>query len=273
GAGARLTPFHVQRVYQGGVGETPADTVRRLRLARAAEQIAYGEISVTEAAISAGYGSSQAFCRAFRRSYGVAPSRLKKAGPAWLAERKPPHPEFSFVDLPARIGWGMRYSGADWDGGWSCCQIIGRAFAESLWSPATGQMFIQYRSDPMGDADGTVDADICIVGSDERLGGLGLERVVLPGGSYAMLRLPGSLRAALPGCRQILHKRLAENGLARAAGPVLRRFVNDQALTPPSEWAFELFVPVEHRRETRPDDSYAEFAEQASLQQARASAS
>jgi len=54
-----LSPFHFQRVYKLLVGETPADTVRRLRLKRAATQIAHGETSVTEAATLAGYGSSR----------------------------------------------------------------------------------------------------------------------------------------------------------------------------------------------------------------------
>ena len=70
-----LSPFHFQRVYKLLVGETPADTVRRLRLKRAATQIAHGETSVTEAATLAGYGSSQGFCRAFRRVSG-SPRRV-----------------------------------------------------------------------------------------------------------------------------------------------------------------------------------------------------
>ncbi len=244
---ACLSPFHFQRVYQHLVGETPADTVRRLRLARAAEQIASGVASVTEAAVGAGYGSSQAFCRAFRRRFGVAPSRLKKSGPAWLAERRPAAIGFSLVELPAQAGYGLRHAGPDWDAGWSCCQVIGRAFAAGLWDPAGRGLFMQYRSDPLADIGVTVEADVCIAGDDQRLAALGLERIALGGGCYAMLRLPGTLQTSIAHARTLLHPYLAETGLARRAAPLLRRCTTDLALTPPSEWSFELYVPVEAR--------------------------
>lgn len=250
---ACLSPFHFQRVYQQLVGETPADTVRRLRLARAAEQIANGEVSVTEAAVGAGYGSSQAFCRAFRRRFGIAPSRLKKSGGTWLAERQPAQDEFSIVRLPAQIGYGLRHAGTDWDGGWSCCQVIGRAFAGGLWDPAGTGLFMQYRSDPLADIGAPVDADICMIGGDERLAALGLERVMMAGGTFALLRLPGPLSRAIGKAQALLHRRLDDAGLVRRTAPLLRRFSKDLALTPPSEWSFELYVPVEARAERMAD--------------------
>jgi AraC family transcriptional regulator len=245
---ACLSPFHFQRIYHQLVGETPAETVRRLRLTRAATQIAQGEVSVTEAAAFAGYGSSQAFCRAFRRRFGVAPSRLKKLGRAWLIERQPEEPDFSLLQLPAQIGYGLRYAGPDWEGDWSSCQVVGRAFADGLWSPPDSALFMQYRTDPFGGMDGHVDAEICLVGNDDKFAALGFERVVMPGGSYAVLRLSGALRNAMTPARALLHKRLGETGLVRRAAPVLRRVVKDMALTPPSEWFFDLYVPVEPRR-------------------------
>lgn len=244
---ACLSPFHFQRVYQQLVGETPADTVRRLRLTRAATQIARGEISVTEAAVSAGYGSSQAFCRAFRRRFGVAPSRLKKAGKAWLAERQPTEPDCAIVELPAQVAYGIRHTGTDWEGGWSCCQLIGRAFADGLWQPTAAGLFMQYRTDPIASIDAAVEADICLVGDDARYSALGLERIVLTGGTFVVLRLEGALHSSMDRARALLQKYLPDIGMTRRAAPVLRRFLKDMALTPPSEWMFELYVPVERR--------------------------
>lgn len=245
---ACLSPFHFQRIYHQLVGETPAETVRRLRLTRAATQIAQGEVSVTEAAVFAGYGSSQAFCRAFRRRFGVAPSRLKKLGRAWLVERQPEEPDFSLLQLPAQVGYGLRYGGPDWEGDWSSCQVIGRAFADGLWNPADSALFMQYRTDPFSGMEGHVDAEICLVGNDDKFAALGFDRIVMPGGSYAVLRLSGGLRSAVTPARALLQKRLSETGLVRRAAPVLRRLVKDMALTPPSEWFFDLYVPVEPRR-------------------------
>lgn len=244
---ACLSPFHFQRVYQQLVGETPADTVRRLRLTRAATQIAHGEISVTEAAISAGYGSSQAFCRAFRRRFGIAPSRLKKAGRAWLAQRQPSQPDFELVELPAQVGYGLRHVGSDWEGAWPCCQVISRAFADAGWDLAAGQLFAQYRTDPLADIDGQADLEICVLGDDRRLATLGLERIVLSGGSFAVFRLGGSLQQSLERARALLHKHLPQSGMVRRSAPVLRRLLKDMDLTPPSEWISELYVPIERR--------------------------
>jgi len=244
---ACLSPFHFQRVYQQLVGETPADTVRRLRLARAATQIARGEISVTEAALAAGYGSSQAFCRAFRRRFGLAPSHLKRTGQSWLDKRQPTQPDFSLIELPSQIGYGLRHAGADWEGSWSSCQVIGRAFADGVWNMAAGKLFAQYRTDPLADTSGPVDVEICVTGDDSRLAALGLERVILSGGAFAMLRLDGSLQQSMDRAQALLQKHLPETGMVRRSAPVLRRLLKDTALTPPSEWMSELYVPVENR--------------------------
>ena len=46
-ADACLSPFHFHRVFRGMVGETPMEFVRRLRLERAAWQLAHGTAPVT----------------------------------------------------------------------------------------------------------------------------------------------------------------------------------------------------------------------------------
>lgn len=250
---ACLSPFHFQRVYQTLVGETPSDTVRRLRLQRAAIQLARGEVSAVQAAGRAGYGSSQAFCRAFRRKFGLAPSRVKKAGAAWLEAQTPQCPSLELVELPATIGYGLRHQGGDWNGSWSCCQIIGRALAEGVWDRGSGRLIMQYRSDPLSESRDGVEAEICIVDTDERLAQLGFDRFVIAGGSFALLRLHGAHERAMSQAANLLRRHLPELGMARRAAPVLRRFTKDLALTPPSEWEFELYVPVQNHAVAAPD--------------------
>lgn len=249
---ACLSQFHFQRIYQKLVGETPTQTVRRLRLQRAAVQLARGETSALDAATRAGYGSSQAFCRAFRRRYGMTPSRFKRNGARWLAEQMPQRASFELVELPAQIVYGLHHQGVDWDCGWSCCQIIGRASAESLWHPHRTGLLIRYISDPLSDG-ASVKADICILEDDHRLATIGLERYLVAGGSFALLRLAGSLDRALGHAANLLARRLPEMGMERRAAPVLRRLTRDLALTPPSEWEFELYVPVQRQSATASD--------------------
>lgn len=65
---AYLSRFHFDRLVARGLGEAPATFRRRLLLERAAWQLRTD--SVTEAALSAGYNSIEAFTRAFTRAYG-----------------------------------------------------------------------------------------------------------------------------------------------------------------------------------------------------------
>ena len=72
---AHLSRFHFDRVSAGILGESPAAFRRRLLLERAAWELTSGT-PATEAAFGAGYASLEAFSRAFRRAYGVAPSQF-----------------------------------------------------------------------------------------------------------------------------------------------------------------------------------------------------
>jgi AraC family transcriptional regulator len=75
---AHFSPFHFHRIYRGVTGETVAATVRRLRLARAAQLLAAGDESVTQVAMAVGYDSPQTFSRAFREFAGTAPRAFQQ---------------------------------------------------------------------------------------------------------------------------------------------------------------------------------------------------
>src|SRR5215510_3781375 len=76
---ACLSPYHFHRVYRAMQGETAADTVRRLRMHRAAVELITGELPIARVARRAGYGSQEAFTRAFRDAYGVPPARYRSS--------------------------------------------------------------------------------------------------------------------------------------------------------------------------------------------------
>jgi AraC family transcriptional regulator len=71
---AYFSRFHFDRLVRAAIGETPAAFRRRLLLERAAHELGRGE-PVAGAAVEAGYTSGEAFSRAFRRAYGVPPTR------------------------------------------------------------------------------------------------------------------------------------------------------------------------------------------------------
>jgi AraC-like DNA-binding protein/uncharacterized damage-inducible protein DinB len=77
---AFLTRFHFDRLFTAAVNESPGAFRRRLLLERAAYRLVRGTASVTEIGLDAGYGSNQAFTRAFDRAFGIAPSEYRRQG-------------------------------------------------------------------------------------------------------------------------------------------------------------------------------------------------
>ncbi len=80
---AHLSRFHFDRLVSAALGEPPGALRRRVLLERAAYRLATTRDPVIEVAYAAGYGSPEAFTRAFARAFGAAPSRLRRRGGTW----------------------------------------------------------------------------------------------------------------------------------------------------------------------------------------------
>jgi AraC family transcriptional regulator len=74
---ACFSPYHFHRMYRGLLGETVNETVRRLRLQRAALDLLDRELPIQRTARPAGYASQAAL--AFRAEYGEPPARYSGA--------------------------------------------------------------------------------------------------------------------------------------------------------------------------------------------------
>ncbi|MCC8395229.1 AraC family transcriptional regulator [Paraburkholderia sp. MMS20-SJTR3] len=92
---AHLSPYHFHRIYRAMMGESAVDTVKRLRLAQAAQRLT-DAAQVTAVAHDAGYDSAQAFARAFRDFAGVSPSGFR------ARQRQLGAPAGTAAPLPAR---------------------------------------------------------------------------------------------------------------------------------------------------------------------------
>jgi AraC-like DNA-binding protein len=68
------------RVFRALIDETPSAMRRRLRLERAAWQLGRTALPITEIAFDAGYGSLEAFTRAFHRAFRISPSLYRRMG-------------------------------------------------------------------------------------------------------------------------------------------------------------------------------------------------
>lgn len=71
--------FHFDRMIRGVAGEPPQAFRRRILLERAAYRMITTRAPLLDIAVEAGYGSHEAFTRAFSRAYGARPAAWRKA--------------------------------------------------------------------------------------------------------------------------------------------------------------------------------------------------
>ena len=69
-----FSPWHSHRLFQEYTGLTPANYIRRLRLAKAALRIKNENVRIIDVAFDLGFGSVDGFTRAFFREFGICPS-------------------------------------------------------------------------------------------------------------------------------------------------------------------------------------------------------
>ncbi len=73
-----LSRSHFDRVIASVAGEPPRALRRRILLERAAYRLLTSRQTILEIAVEAGYGSHEAFTRAFSRAYGSVPSTWRR---------------------------------------------------------------------------------------------------------------------------------------------------------------------------------------------------
>jgi AraC-like DNA-binding protein len=92
---ARCSKFHFHRLFSAYTGFGVVQFVRLTRLERAAYELAFAPArSVTQIALSAGFGAPESFSRAFKELRGQTPSEFRRS-PRWGASttaQRPPTP-------------------------------------------------------------------------------------------------------------------------------------------------------------------------------------
>ncbi len=73
------SPFHLSRIFRQTTGVSLRGYLGRLRARLAAERLSRGAPDLTELALDLGFADHAHFTNAFRREWGVAPSRLRRS--------------------------------------------------------------------------------------------------------------------------------------------------------------------------------------------------
>jgi AraC family transcriptional regulator len=78
--GSGVSRFHLTRAFGDVMGSSVMQYVRARRLSEAARRLAGGAPDILTVALEAGYGSHEAFTRAFRDRFGLTPEQVRADG-------------------------------------------------------------------------------------------------------------------------------------------------------------------------------------------------
>ena len=246
---ACLSPYHFHRVYRGMQGETAADTVRRLRLHRAAAELITGELPIPRVARRAGYGSQEAFTRAFKAAYAVPPARYRASFvPTLTSGRREDAMDTTAYETTIRTEPAVRVAALRHDGDY---QAIGSTF-ERLMALAVGQgllgadlrSFGIYYDDPSATPVKDLRADACVAVPDGVTPGGDLQLKEIRGGRYATVLHVGPYAELERVYRWLYGTWLAQSGEEPADAPTIEAYLNDARVVPPTGLRTEIWLPL-----------------------------
>lgn len=83
-----ISPFHLHRIFREETGETLQESLRSIRLQKAANLLLTNQYAtISEISGSCGYASHTSFIKAFRAKYGQAPMQWRKGGYRHYSEK------------------------------------------------------------------------------------------------------------------------------------------------------------------------------------------
>ena len=89
---ALTSEYHLRRMFSALAGMPLSEYVRRRRLTMAGAEVVVGERTLLDIAVRYGYGSGEAFARAFRAMHGVGPGASARSVRGRRSARHRPTP-------------------------------------------------------------------------------------------------------------------------------------------------------------------------------------
>jgi AraC family transcriptional regulator len=248
---AGVSRYHLSRAFGLATGSSVMHYVRRRRLAEAARVLAGGAPDILAVALDAGYGSHEAFTRAFRDHFGVTPEAVRAMGSVERIQLTEPimMNETLLENLaPPRIvdsktmlivGISERYNQE-----------------ASAKIPAQWQRFVPYLGHIPGQVGRATYGVLCNgddAGNMDYICGVEVSDFARVPNEFARLRIPeqryavffhdGHISTIRQVWNTIWNKWLPESGYKTTAGPEFERY--DERFNPATgEGGFEIWIPV-----------------------------
>ncbi len=267
---AHFSPFHFHRLFSSWMGETVGDYMRRRRLETAASRLAsQPDVTVLQAALAAGFGSAEAFTRAFKSRFGQAPTAWRHAQRAQDSKigqvvrnggqagspatghdgastnpREHPMIEVTIVERPPVHVAYLRKTGPygpELFTFWTETVYPWMATNQLLGLPRYGICL----DDPTTTAPAQCRYDAAVEVAPERVLSGNPMRTVLPGGRYAVHRFRGPGHAVNDAWTALTRDWLPSSGLQLDGRPFFEHYPPDAAYDPATGvFEAELCMPV-----------------------------
>ncbi|MGH8353653.1 MAG: GyrI-like domain-containing protein [Pseudomonas sp.] len=247
-----LSRFSLTRAFGATTGYSVMRYLRGRRLSEAARALAAGAPDILSVALEAGYGSHEAFTRAFREQFGLTPESLRaqrhlddialvepfRMDRVQLIDLQPPRFETSEPLLI--VGLGERYT-----------------FETNEGIPTLWQRFVPYIGNIPGQVGWRTYGVCCNSdggGAFDYIAGVEVSsfdgipeqfrRVKIPPRSYAVFTHQGHISTIRDSFHSILNQWLPQSGYRLADAPEFERYSED--FNPVAETGFvEIWLPVE----------------------------
>lgn len=247
---AAFAPHHFHRIFRAQRGESVMQRVRRLRLTRAAKSLTYSDASVLTIALDAGYGSHEAFTRAFSEQFAQTPSQHRSRPTPRIAQHlisseTSPLPNVEIQTLPALRVLALRHHGPFGE--------VGGAFAQlAMWAQKTGRWPRRQvglcPDDPDLVAEEKLRIDACLVLDDddvvEDTGGLPLKEHKIPGGRFAVLVHEGTYAKLSETYLDLIGRWLPTTPERPTSDPILEMYLNDPTQVAPPDLRTAVCLPL-----------------------------
>ncbi len=246
---ACLSPYHWHRVYRGLKGESVIATVKRLRLHRAATQLANSDLSLDDIVAQSGYSSASSFSRAFSERYGLPPAKYREQGrPSDLKsnnfEGDPNMYDVSIQQSEPIVLVGLFHKGPYGE--------IGKAFEKlnvfgqqnGLYGPEMRSLGVYFDDPDIVDTQ-ELSSYAGIVEHEVTEPELPFERIKINGGRFAVMRFKGPYAQLSSAYHWFYGTWLSLSEYVLRDAPCIEDYLNDPRQVAPGDLLTDIYMPIE----------------------------
>jgi AraC family transcriptional regulator len=245
---AAMSRFHWHRVFRALTGETLAQTVRRMRMHRAAVELTAGAKDIGTLARTLGYADAASFSRTFTETYGQPPGSFRARAdfrpfPPTFAPGVPLMFPVDILNFPARPLLAIAHQGP--------YPEVGRAFEKLSAVIGTRDLFGQvvqmvavYYDDPSETDPKALRSHAAFEVSGPLAADPPLEALTLPAGRHAVLHFKGPYAGLPAAYDQLYGTWLPASGEVPSDHPSFEIYLNSPMDTAPEDLLTEICVPL-----------------------------